>query len=173
MTEYRKNVPPPNLFATDQGMVAKADAEWESIMVQITLAWVIILGYLISMDMSESRGLAEEAKSSDSKTTRSNRSSRLLVRRNLDRNVRNGSNCNGTSNCRGFCWNGRSCVKSRDFFPLVVKFADAELVTLSDDLSSLPTEPSFQKLNTEIDRIFLSGTEKVSAEEIGRLMKAV
>ena len=29
------------------------------------------------------------------------------------------------------------------------------MISLSDDLSSLPTESSFQKLNTEIDRIFL------------------
>lgn len=173
MTEFRENVPPPNLFATDQGMVAKADAEWESIMVQITLAWVIILGYLISIGMSESRGLAEEAKSQ----RQQNEALKSLV-------TTFGSSELGQERAQRIQlqWDLQlsrlllqwSQVREhRDFFLLVVKFADAELVTLSDDLLSLPTEPSFQKLNTEIDRIFLSGTEQVSAEEIGRLMEAV
>ncbi len=59
MTTVRKNLPFPDLFARGRGAVAHADTEWESVMVQITLAFVIILGYLVSKGISDSRDLAQ------------------------------------------------------------------------------------------------------------------
>ena len=60
------------------------------------------------------------------------------------------------------CW--ARDLHQQGLLRLLRQFDNAELIPLSDDLSSLPTGPSFQKLNTEIDRIFLSGTDKVSAD---------
>ena len=105
MTDYHKKDTISQSLCHGPGHVARADAEWESIMVQITLAWVIILGYLISMGMTESRDLPKEAKILTS-TERCALKSLVdrLVHLSLDRNVRSGSSCNGISNCGGFCW---------------------------------------------------------------------
>ncbi len=61
----------------------------------------------------------------------------------------------------------------RLFCRLVQQYRNAEFIQLSDDLRSLPVESSFNDLNSEIDRIFLSGTEKVSPEELQTLMNSV
>ncbi len=60
MTTVPKKLPFANLFSRDRDSFARADTEWESVMVQITLAFVIILGYLISKGISESQNLAAE-----------------------------------------------------------------------------------------------------------------
>jgi hypothetical protein len=173
MTDYHRRIRSPNPFAMDQGMVARADAEWESIMVQITLAFVIILGYLISKGMTdtavqrrinarlESRNAALESLVADfgSSELGQERSQRIQLQWDLQLERLLAS------------WE-RACGE-RTFHRLLEQFHDAEMVSLSDDLASLPTESSFQELNTEVDRIFLSGTEKVSAEEITRLLHTV
>jgi hypothetical protein len=173
MTDFHKRVPPPNLFATDRGVVAQADAEWESIMVQITLAWVIILGYLMSMGMNESRNLAAETQLQ----RRQNKALKSIVAdfgstdlgRERTERIRSQRQLQLEQLLR-IWWEVRT---KQVFYNLLRQFNNAELIPLSDDLPSLPTGPSFQRLNTEIDRIFLSGTDKVSAAEIKNLMADV
>jgi hypothetical protein len=142
-------------------------------MVQITLAFVIILGYLISKGMVESQDLAAEADSQRQRNVAlesivadlgsselgQERAKRIQAQRDLQ-----------FQRLLNAWWKVRT---EREFFTLLNQFNNAELITLSDDLASLPIEPGFHKLNTEIDRIFFSGTDKVSPEEITRLMTAV
>ena len=166
MTTVRKNLPFPDLFARGRGAVAHADTEWESVMVQITLAFVIILGYLVSKGISDSRGLAQRiaiqeqvinafasSETGRERIQRIEAQRQLQIQRLLNRWLR--------------------IREERRFYRLVRLYRNAELVQLSDDPKSLPVESSFNELNQEIDRIFPFEKGRVSPDELRKLVNDV
>ncbi len=173
MTTFDKRLPFPHLFARGRNNAARSGTEWESVMVQITLAFVIILGYLISKGIIETQNLAAETAQLRKDRARLNqvvvefskseagqeRRGRIAAERELQMQRL----LNKWLDIRG----------KRLFCRLVQQYRNAEFIQLSDDLRSLPVESSFNDLNSEIDRIFLSGTEKVSPEELQTLMNSV
>ena len=102
MTTVRKNLPFPDLFARGRGAVAHADTEWESVMVQITLAFVIILGYLVSKGISDSRDLAQRIAEQEQVNARlAAGCQRLLLSRKPDANGYSGSKPSDSSRSKG------------------------------------------------------------------------
>jgi hypothetical protein len=173
MTTFHKKLPFSDVFPRDRQKAARAGTEWESVMVQITLAFVIILGYLISKGITESQSLAAESamqrkqnallekivadfsntEAGRERTRRIEAQRQLQMQRLLNRWLK----------IRG----------ERLFYRLLQQYRAAELIPLSPDLRSLPSESSFDDLNREIDRIFPFGKEKVSSDELQRLMDDV
>ncbi len=173
MTTFRKRLPFPDLFARGRREASRAGTEWESVMVQITLAFVIILGYLISKGIIESQNLAAEtarlrkdyanlnqvvAEFAESEVGQE-RMQRIAAQRELQ--------------LQRLLNRWLSIRSERLFRRLVQQYRHAELIQLSDDLRSLPIESSYHDLNAEIDRIFLNGTEKVSPQELQTLINSV
>ena len=173
MTTSHQNRPFPDLFARGRGTVSRADTEWESVMVQITLAFVIILGYLVSKGISDSRDLAQQidqqqknnsrlqqivADFSSSETGRE-RIQRIAAQRQLQ--------------IQKLLNRWLRIRENRRFHQLVNIYRNAELVPLSDDLQSLPVESSFNELNAEIERIFPAEKGQVSLEELQKLTNEV
>lgn len=142
-------------------------------MVQITFAFVIILGYLISVEMHEARQLAEQTErfreenaaltsivaSLRGSELGEERSLRIAAEKELQRErlLRT--------------WD--TIKQQRELRRGLIQFSDAELVTLSDDRRCLPIEEGFRKLTAEVERVFLSGGEKVSAREVHTLVLRV
>ncbi len=159
------------LLGQKHGISARADIEWERIMVQITFAFVIILGYLLSVGMSEAKQLAAESEkyrktkvaleSLLSDLRESDIGEERAKRVAAERELQLQKLLSTWALLRG----------RRPLNQLLNKFSDADLVPLSDDLESLPTGADFQVLIEEVDRVFLSDDQKVAVAEVGGLGK--
>ena len=150
-----------------------AEIDWERIMVQITLAFVIILGYLVSVGVDEANELATKTESqmrrndmlqkvlAELKGTEVGKAvaARLVAEKNLQREklLR--------------IW-AEQCAKRLLNGLLRHPDINSEQIPLSDDLC-LPTGRVFQELNSETERIFLVAGQDVSTTEIARLAKDV
>lgn len=142
-------------------------------MVQITFAFVIILGYLISVGMNEARNLAKESELNrqrnvvlqslvnDFRSTEAGkeREQRIAAEKDLQ------------SEKLLRIWAEERV--DRDFYKLLAMFRNVELITLSDDQDALPVGEEFQRLNQWIDRIFLDESADVSPQEMVSLIKTV
>ncbi|MCU0960476.1 MAG: hypothetical protein MUF48_10265, partial [Pirellulaceae bacterium] len=162
-----------NRARSQPGAAPQTDIEWERIMVQITFAFVIILGFLISKGMSESQNLAQEA----DRQRRVNAvlqsivegyaKSELGQERELRIATQRQLQLERLLN-RWFDLRHR-----RGFHELLVKFRKADLIPLADDLGCLPVGTDFLTFKSEIERIFLADREAVSAQEVRDLMLRV
>jgi hypothetical protein len=161
-----------DLFAP-KSKVAGGDTQWENVMVQITLAFVIILGYLISMGINESRNLAAE-------TAMQRKENQLLAKIVKDFS---GTEA-GKERAKRIVAQQQVQLQrllnrwyrmreDREFYRLLKQYHDAEWVVLADDLQSLPAASSFSRFNEEIDRIFPDGEETVARAEVQRLLDGV
>jgi len=173
MTQVPNKLPFADLFTRGRDAAARSDIEWESVMVQITLAFVIILGYLISKGVTESQDLAAES-------ARQRQQNQLLEKIVADFSATEA----GEERAQRIAAQRETqamrlinaWLRIRDerlFRRLVQQYRQAELVPLSDDLKSLPAASSFQELNAEIDRIFLSEKGDVSRDELDQLVADV
>ncbi len=173
MSSNLRRIPLPDLFAQSRGQARRSDTEWESVMVQITLAFVIILGYLLSQGMANSKELAKQVKTqkkqnaqlsqiiSDFSQTEAGRErvQRIAVQRRynflrlLNRWLR---------------------VKDEQrFHTLAQMYNNATLVELSNELHSLPVDATFQELNAEVERIFSYEKGIVNGPEVTSLLNQV
>lgn len=142
-------------------------------MVQITFAFVIILGYLISVGMDETQDLAAENEARRQKNLvlesivvdlsktalGKERRARVVAQRKqqLERLLR--------------VW--AEIRVERRLYRLLRQFEYAEFIPLSDDVRSLPTGRSFIDLTLEIDRVFLGENAEVASKEVFLLMREV
>ena len=142
-------------------------------MVQITVAFMIILGYVVSMGMEEAHNLAEESERHrrgkaalesivaglSTTDVGEERRGRVKAQREqqLERLLR--------------IW--AQVRVERKLYELLKVFEHAELIPLSDDLRSLPTGRRSRDLTREIDRVFVAGDARVASLEVFRLMKWV
>ncbi len=147
--------------------------EWERVMVQITFACVIIIGYLVSVGVDETQDLAAETELQ----RRRNQILEALVTEFKGTDI-------GEARARMVAAERNLQLErllrlwadlrvERRLYKLLRKFENAELIPLADDLRCLPTGEGFQELNGEADRVFLSGNEKISAPEVARLVETV
>lgn len=151
----------------------KSEIEWERIMVQITFAFVIILGYLLSVGMHETQELAVEVEKHKA------RSDLLqgIVSELKDTEV-------GEARVARIAAEKKSQLEmllriwaeervKRRLFSLLRQFDNAELIPLSDDIDCLPTAASFQDLGEKAAQVFLVEDQEVSVSEVARLMIVV
>lgn len=173
MTTWHNKLPFAGLLGRGRNTVAHADTEWESVMVQITLAFVIILGYLISKGISESQDLAAETALQRKQNQALEKMVKVLSNSEAgrERSQRLKAEQEARMSKLIICW--LQMRAQRPFCQLIAKYRNADLVVLSDDLRSLPVASDFNDLNQEIDRIFLSGKGVVSPDELETLMKEV
>ena len=157
MSQGRTKPSVSTLLGRKHGISSRVDIEWERIMVQITFAFVIILGYLISVEMNEARQLAAEsaryrqrnaALSQLVSTFRGSeageeRAKRLVVERELQ--------------LQKLLYAWAQIRIRRELYKGLMQFRHAELVELSDDLESLPVGDDFAQFKEEVDRVFLAG----------------
>ncbi len=159
------------LLGRKTGISARHDIEWERIMVQITFAFVIILGYLISVEMQQSKQLAEQAKRmqknnvalssivADLRATDvgEERALRVAAQKDLQLQMLLGA------------W--RDIKEQRDLPRALIVFDGGERIDLSDDYSSLPVDSRFALLTSEVERVFLSHQDKVSPLVVAELLR--
>ncbi len=173
MTQIPKDVSFPKLFSSRYTTASRADTEWERIMVQITFAFMIILGYLISVGMSEAQNLATESEHQ----RRQNQTLRSIVSdlrsTDIGRERAERIRIEKENQLEKLLRAWAEVRTKRRLFEGLRRFDNAELISLSEDLRSLPVEPSFQELNVDIERVFLSDSEKVAVGEITGLMNRV
>jgi len=173
MSSNLRRIPLPDLFAHGQRHARRSDTEWESVMVQIMLAFVIILGYLLSQGIADSKKLASEVATQKKQNTQltqiitafaqtdagQERAQRIAVQReNRFLNLLNR-------------W-----LRIKDdqrFHTLAQMFNNATLVELSEELHSLPVDATFQELNAEVARIFPYGKGTVASTELESLLNQV
>ncbi len=150
-----------------------SELDWERIMVQITFAFVIILGYLVSVGVDEANQLVAETQSQKQRSAflenilselretdiGEARAGRVAAEREmqLEKLLR--------------IW--AQLRVQRPLYALLRQFERAELIPLSGDLRCLPTAESFERLTHEAGRVFLVATQRVSVSEVTRLMKDV
>ena len=157
-------------------------------MVQITFAFVIILGYLLSVGMHETQkqkklvqelsrrsrdaqgggGTAEGAEFS----VAGNRF-RIKERRRWAKAIAARVAAEKKSQLATLLQIWRDHRQNRPLFLLVIQFRDAELIPLSNDMDCLPTTDNFQDLGAEAARVFLVEGQKVSTSEVAGLMTEV
>ena len=155
------------------GSSQDAEIEWERIMVQITFAFVIILGYLVTVGVDEANQLASITESqmrrndmlqkvlAEFKGTEVGKAvaARLVAEKNLQRErlLR--------------IWAEQSANRLLHWL-LRHPDVNSEQIPLSNDLC-LPTGKVFQELNRETERVFLAVGQDVSTSEIASLTKDV
>ena len=142
-------------------------------MVQITLAFVIILGYLVSKGISDSRGLAQRIAEQEQVNARLEQVVNTFAESETGRERIQRIETQRQLQIQTLLNQWLRIREERRFYRLVQLYRNAELVQLSDDPKSLPVESSFTELNQEIDRIFLFEKEKVSPVELRKLVNEV
>ena len=173
MTSSTRRLPLPDLFAHSRRKTGRGDTEWESVMVQITLAFVIILGYLVSKGITDSRELTQQIAQQKRSNSRLQQIVTTFANSELGREQK--QRIAAQQEVRYFKLLNRwlRVKEERKFYKLIQIYRNAELVQLSHSLESLPVESSFQELNTEIARIFPLEVGKVSPLELKSLLNQV
>ncbi len=152
---------------------------WEEIMVQITFAFLIILGYLLSSKAEDASDLGNKVREQEEKWRQQTQRSKLLEK--LVQEMRHTE--------LGEARAGRVAAEKqlqleklfrvwaelrneRRLYRLLRRFENAEAIPL-DDVSCLPTGEAFAELNRESSRVFLASGENLSLDEISGLMTTV
>jgi len=151
----------------------KSEIEWERIMVQITFAFVIILGYLLSVGIYETQELAAELAKHKAQSALLGEIVSELKNTEVGkaRVARIAAEKKTQLEMLLRIW-AEQRVRRR-LFSLLRQFDNAELIPLSDDIDCLPTAVSFQDLGERVAKVFLVGDQKVSVAEVARLMTIV
>jgi len=146
---------------------------WEEILVQITLAFVIILGYLITVSVTESSNLAARARLQEKRCNLMEKILGELGQTELGQARAEAVAAQEQVQLERLLrvWAERRVQRS--LYRLLQQFDNAELIPLSSDLRCLPTSDSFQVLNREVGRVFLVGAQKVSTKEIQALLISI
>ncbi len=150
-----------------------ADIEWERIMVQITFAFVIILGYLISVGMDEAQNLAAESESQRRRNVALESIVSGLSATELGQERQERIEAERKQQLEQLLRIWSEIRVERQLYRLLRQFEYAEFVPLSDDLQALPFGRGFDNLTSEIDRVFTAGDEKVAAPEVFTLIRSV
>ena len=164
---------PGRLGLRENAPSKSSEIDWERIMVQITFAFVIILGYLVSVGVDEATQLAAETEAQSKRNELLQSILAQLKGTELGEALAGRVAAEKEMQLERLLriWAER-CVQ-RSLYALLRQFNNAELIPLSNDLRCLPTAESFPKLNHEIERVFLADNRHVSTSEITRLTKDV
>ncbi len=180
MSTTRKQLPITELLMPGRKKASRADTEWDSVMVQITLAFVIILGFLVSKGITETKSLIEERKSLIEERERQQAVNQHLVGKvkefqqteaGQEREMRIQAQFDLQLQKLLTSW--LTLRDRRLFRQLLKQYRRAEWVQLADDMDALPVASSFSELTTEIDRIFPGDATQVSSEELNSLTDQV
>lgn len=173
MTTRFRRLPLPDLFAHSQRAARRSDTEWESVMVQITLAFVIILGYLLSQGQVNSRELAREVASQKKHNSQLTQIISSFAQTDIGREMEQRVAAQRENRFLRLLNRWLRVKEGQRFFTLVQMFSDAALVQLSEDFHSLPADATFQDLNAEVSRIFPYEKGTVAPTELETLLTQV
>jgi hypothetical protein len=173
MTTGFRRLPLPDLFAHSQRHTRRSDTEWESVMVQITLAFVIILGYLLSIRERDSHELAQEVASQKKQNSQLTQIISSFAQTDIGREMEQRIAAQRENRFLRLLNRWLRVKESQRFITLVQMFSDAALVQLSPEFHSLPADATFQELNAEIARIFPFEKGTVSPTELETLLSQV
>ncbi len=170
----------------DSGQSAEID--WERIMVQITFAFVIILGYLVSVGVDEATDLAAEAEQraaeakrlADEMELQKQHSKRLqkvvgeLKDTDVGKAIAGRVAAEKDSQLQTLLRFWETIRDHRRLYELLRHFdANAKLVPLAEDEFCMPKGDAFRDLNREIKRVFVEGNRDVNPTEIRGLTQQV
>ncbi len=161
---------PPGL---DQRTAADGEIEWERIMVQITFAFVIILGYLISVGMDETRDLAAENEASRRKNIVLESIVSDLSQTELGRERKDRIAAQRKEQLERLLRIWSEVRVDRRLYRLLRQFEYADFIPLSDDERALPLGKSFVNLVHETDRVFITEGVEVATGEVFVLIQEV
>jgi hypothetical protein len=173
MTSQFRRLPLPDLFSQSRGHARRSDTEWESVMVQITLAFVIILGYLLSQGMADSRQLADEVATQKMQNTQLSQIISAFAQTDAGREREQRIAVQRENRFLNLLNRWLRVKDDQRFHTLAQMFSDATLVQLSDDLHSLPVDATFQELNAEVARLFPYEKGAVASAELDALLTQV
>jgi hypothetical protein len=155
---------------------AKGQSEryyWEEILVQITLAFVIILGYLMTVSVTESGNMAAHAQLLEQRCQLMDRIVGDLGQTELGQARAEAVAAQVELQLQKLLRAWAELRGNLPLYKLLRQFDHAELIPLSSDLKCLPTSDGFQQLKREVGRVFLIDEQKVNSNEIETLMTLV
>lgn len=173
MSSNLRRVPLPDLFAQGRRQARRSDTEWESVMVQITLAFVIILGYLLSQGMANSKELAKQVKTQKIQNAQLSQIISDFSQTEAGREREQRIAAQRESNFLRLLNRWLRVRDEQRFHTLAQMYSNATLVELSDEMHSLPVDATFQELNAEVKRIFGDEKGAVNANEVESLVNQV
>ncbi len=173
MSSNLRRVPLPDLFAQGRNQARRSDTEWESVMVQITLAFVIILGYLLSQGMANSKELAKQVKTQKKQNAQLSQIISDFSQTDAGREREQRIAAQRESNFLRLLNRWLRVRDEQRFHTLAQMYNNATLVELSDELHSLPVDATFQELNAEVERIFPDEKGAVDSNEVKSLVNQV
>jgi len=149
------------------------ELEFDQIMVQITFAFVIILGYLVSRGVDEAKQLAAETHRYKQRTSVSETMLQELERTELGMAELGRVKAEKATQLEKLLRIWAQQRKDRRLFRLLQQFGNARLIPLADDFESLPVGDDFEVLKQESKRVFLASDKKVNSRVVLKLMKEV
>lgn len=142
-------------------------------MVQITLAFVIILGYLLSQGMANSKELAKQVKTQKIQNAQLSQIISDFSQTEAGREREQRIAAQRESNFLRLLNRWLRVRDEQRFHTLAQMYSNATLVELSDEMHSLPVDATFQELNAEVKRIFGDEKGAVNANEVESLVNQV
>jgi hypothetical protein len=172
---YSPTVAPSRARRDDAG--SAGEFRWEQIMVQITFAFVIILGYLLTSRVEETRNLGERMRQQELEAMRQTQRGNLLqgVVEEL-RHTELGDAVAGRVAAEKASQLDRllrvwaELRADRPLYRLLRKFENADTIPLADDPDCLPTPESFAQMNREASRVFFVPGEEVAVHEVNGIV---
>jgi len=159
--------------ASNESGAKSVRVEWEEIMVQITFAFVIILGYLVSLGLDEAKRLAAESEAHRRRGSMLETLIHQLHGTELGEARARQVQAERKLQLERLLRIWSQMRIERRLYELLRQFDRADFIPLDDDLPCLPTGQSFTEFNREIRRVFLSTKENVNPAEVSTLMKRV